>query len=400
MKTRLDTLFDDSSAPCYVIAELSCNHNGSLDTAKALIDAAAQAGADCVKLQIYTADTISRNFGARNHTIRGTEWDGYTTYELYQKAHTPWEWYDDLFAHAATHKLDIVASPFDESAVDFLVEHGVAGLKIASFELIDHPLLRKVAQSGLPVIMSRGMSTLSELARAYEILSEEGCKQRALLHCNSGYPTPLDEVNLATIPVMKQLFDTAQQPALIGLSDHSMWMDNATRTSPAAHIAPAESVRLGARLIEVHLTMSRAEDQRLMAEKKGGFDWPFSREPQELAHMVQCIRAVEADKHWQFPSTEEQAAAAKTIGSVMLQPTQAEIPSRQMRPSLYCTNDIKQGEPLRFQGGTKRGNIDSIRPGGGLDVAYAPIIDGAAAQTDIAAGEPIGWHHVLQKTQP
>ncbi len=384
--------------PTYVIAELSCNHNGDINEAFAVIDAAADAGADCVKLQTYKPETISRDFGDNNINIKGTEWDGYSTFDLYKKAYTPWDWYQKLADHAKHHGMDIFSSPFDETAVDFLVEQNTPCLKVASFEVVDTKLLEKMAKTGLPIIMSNGMTTPEELTRAVSILREHGCKDLSLLHCNSGYPALFEEANLKTIPVLSDVYADENGPLTAGLSDHTLWADPETRQIPMGHITPTESVRFGARIIEVHLMSSRADSRALMEDKKGGFDWAFSREPHELKQMIDCIRAVEKDPEWQYDTQAERDTAALTHGKIWMWPTSKEWPSRGVRPSLYVTANIKKGDKLIFQGGhTNDGNFDSIRPNEGLDIQYTDIVNGAKVTHDIKMGEPLTWKHVLLK---
>lgn len=388
----------NNKTPTYIIAELSCNHNGNFDEAIRIIEAAAEAGANCIKLQTYTPETISRDFGEQNACIKGTDWDGYSTFDLYKAAYTPWEWHTKLAERADYFGMDIFSSPFDESAVDFLVEQKVPALKVASFEVVDIKLLEKMAKTGLPVIMSNGMTTPSELCKAVQILRSNGCKNISILHCNSGYPALFEDANLKTIPAISDIFADENGPVTVGLSDHTLWADPENRNKPMGHITPTEAVRFGARIVEIHLIMNRAEGKALMKEKKGGFDWAFSREPDELKRMIDCIRKVECDPEWQYDSEEERQIARLTHGKVWMWPTEKEKPSRKIRPSLYSTAYIHAGEKLIFQGGNNNaGNFDSIRPNDGLPIEYTDIINGAYALCDIKPGEPIQWKHILKK---
>lgn len=381
--------------PVFVIAELSCNHNGRLDEALRIVRAAKEAGADAIKLQTYTPETISRSLRTDAFRIRGTIWDGSYTGDLYEKAMTPWSWHERLRREALELGLAWFSSPFDESSVDFLESLDPPAYKIASFEIVDLPLLRRVARTGKPVILSTGMTTLAEIDEAVTTLREAGCADLVLLHCNSGYPTPFEEVNLATIPILRELYDVP-----IGFSDHSLWADPGenARTTPMPHVAPAEAVRFGACLIEAHLLIDREEAKTLFNRGDGGFDWPFSRTPDEMKQMVQSIRAAESGTLKWHTDLEERCAAA-AHGSVRAGPTPREMASRQVRPTLFVTRSVRKGAVLRFQGGgiCPEGNVDSIRPGGGLHTRYAQVIDGARAVRDIPAGTPLRWHHVVDR---
>lgn len=368
--------------PCYVIAEISCNHEGDIEEAKAIIRAAADSGADAVKLQTYTAATMTRNFGTKP---KGTIWEKTDLFSLYQKAHTPWEWYGELQKYAADHNLHIFSSPFDETAVDFLETQDVPAYKIASFEIVDTKLLQKVAATGKPVIISNGMTDYLELREAVDTLHEAGVQNLAVLHCNSGYPAAFEEANLNTIPAIAGLFE-----CVVGLSDHTLFARPDQYAEPLAHITAVEAVKKGAKIIEVHLMLGRTRARALMEKNEGGFDWPFSREPDELKKTISMIRAVEAGKAVEYETDREREIAAITHGEVCFEPTPREIASRSVRPSLWVVEDVKAGEPLKFCGG-KPGNIDSIRPGGGLHIRYADFVSGKKAARDIKAGEPLEW---------
>ncbi len=380
--------------PTYVIAELSCNHNGDYDEAVRLLRAAKDAGCNAVKLQTYTADTISRRIKNERFRIRGSMWDGSYTFDLYDKAATPYEWHERLFAQAAALDLDMFSSPFDESAVDFLESLNAPFYKVASFEVVDHPLLVKMAQTGKPIVMSNGMTYLHELDEAIGILSGAGCKELALLHCNSGYPTRFEEAHLRTIPVLAQMY-----PVPIGLSDHSLWADADPKDpkGPMPHIAPTEGVRLGACIVEVHLLGDRDEARALFAKGEGGFDWPFSRTPAELKKMVDSIRAVEKDRNMSYETELERECAVRALGDVCFEPTARELGNRGTRPTLWITKTVKKGDVLMFEGGggNAAGNFDSIRPGGGLHTRYASVFEGVRVSCDVEAGTPLSWDHVL-----
>ena len=369
--------------PCYVIVELSCNHEGSIDEAERLIDAAAECGADAVKLQTYTPDTMTRDFQYRP---AGTMWEEIDLYSLYKKAYTPWEWHAPLRQRSLRAGLHFFSSPFDETAVDFLVDLGVPALKIASFEVVDTKLLQKAAATGLPILMSSGMTTYLELADAVRTLREAGCQHLGLFQCNSGYPSSFDDANLATIPVMQHLFK-----APVGLSDHIIYAQTDSLDQPVAHVSPVEAVKHGACMIEVHLTLDREKARQSHAKGEGGFDWAFSREPQELKHFIQLIRQLEREGCLEYSTEVEQSCAARARGVVTFEPTAKELNSRRLRPSLWVTKPVKKGENLKFAAGTNTGNFDSLRPGGGLEIRFTDIVEGKRAIRDLPRGEPLAW---------
>ncbi len=374
-------------APCFIIAELSCNHEGQLATALQLIDAAADAGANAVKIQTYTPETITRNFQQR---AAGTIWQDQDLFALYGKAHTPWEWSQQLQQQAARVGLEFFSSPFDETAVDFLVDElQVPALKVASFEVVDSKLLQKLAATGLPILLSNGMTDRLELECAIRTLQAHGCTQLGLFHCNSGYPAAFAEANLRTMQAMHAWWRVP-----VGLSDHTLFADHQQFQHPLPTVTPLEAVRLGAKILEVHLTLDRTAGRQLFEQGAGGFDWPFSREPQELASLVQHIRHFEATGQISYTSVEEEQIAAGTHGAVRFSPTKKELASRHTRPSLWVVRDIRAGEPLHFAGEDKTGNVDSIRPAGGMDITFADAIHGQRATQDIAAGTPLAWEMV------
>jgi pseudaminic acid synthase len=333
-----------SGHPAYLVAELSANHAGKREVALQLVWAAHEAGADAVKLQTYTADTLTIRCERPEFRIAGgTLWDGRTLYDLYQEAATPWEWHAALFAEARRLGMGCFSTPFDASAVDFLETLNPPAHKIASFELIDHGLLRKVAATRRPVILSTGMATLEEITEAVTTLREAGCRELALLKCTSSYPAPAEEANLRTIG---HLASTFQCPA--GLSDHTLGI-----------ACPVAAVALGACLIEKHFVLSR---------ETPGPDSAFSLEPAEFAEMVRAVRAAEA-----------------ALGTVHYGLSPAEEKSRVFRRSLFAVADIAAGEPFTEQ------NVRSIRPGHGLPPKELPRLLGKRAARTIRRGEPLSW---------
>jgi N-acetylneuraminate synthase len=337
-----DRTIDIDSRP-YIVAEISANHLGKLDNALRLIELAGQAGADAVKLQTYTADTITINHDGAEFRISGGLWDGRTLYDLYQEAHTPWEWHKPLFEKGKEVGITIFSSPFDASAVDFLEELDCPAYKIASFEAIDLPLIAKTAATGKPLIISTGMANLEEISEAVEVARSNGCKELALLHCISGYPTPVGEVNLKTLVDMQKRFNV-----VTGFSDHTV----------DKIVAPA-AVAIGARIIEKHLILDR---------KLGGPDAPFSIEPSELTELVNACHAA-----WQ------------ASGSVSYDPAPSERPNLQFRRSLYVIKDMQAGDQFTSE------NIRSIRPNSGLPPKYLPEILGKRVNRAVKKGTPVKW---------
>ena len=332
--------------PVYIIAELSANHNQSFDKAVQLIRAAKDAGADAVKLQTYTADTITIACDRPEFRIHGTLWNGRTLHDLYGEAYTPWEWQPKLKQIANDLGLDLFSSPFDASAVDFLESMGVPAYKLASFELVDIPLIEKMAGSGKPLIISTGMATVEEIEEAVLAARRAGATQIALLKCTSSYPAPPEEMNLRTIPELSRRFDVP-----CGLSDHSMTV-----------AVPIAAVALGACIIEKHLTLSRSER---------GPDSAFSLEPQEFKQMVDAVRTAE-----------------KALGDVHFGVSEREASSRVFRRSLYAVQDIKRGELFTTA------NVRSIRPAHGLHTRHLHEILGQRAACDLARGTPLTWEAV------
>ncbi|WP_374324106.1 pseudaminic acid synthase [Azonexus sp.] len=335
-----------ADAPPYVIAELSANHNGKLETALRIIEEAKKAGADAVKLQTYTADTITLDCASEQFQIHGGLWDGKTLYQLYQEAHMPWEWHKPLFEHARKLGITIFSSPFDNSAVDLLEDLNAPAYKIASFEAVDLPLIQYVASTGKPMIISTGMADAEEIQQAIDAARSGGCQELAILHCVSGYPAPAEDYNLSTIPDMIRRFGL-----VTGLSDHTL--DNTTAIA---------SVVLGASIIEKHFTLDR---------NGGGPDDSFSIEPAEL-------RALCADSK----------TAWSALGTINYQQKSSERANLKFRRSLYVVRDIEAGELLTEQ------NIRSIRPGYGLEPRHLHAILNKKTRCALKAGTPLSFEHV------
>jgi pseudaminic acid synthase len=332
--------------PPYVIAEMSANHNGNIETAFKIIEAAKQAGADAVKMQTYRPDTITLNCDSEDFRIRGGLWDGRTLYDLYQEAHTPWDWHAPLFAHARKLGITIFSSPFDNTAVDLLEDLNAPAYKIASFEVVDPALIKYVASTGKPMIISTGMADAQEIQEAIDAAREGGCKELAVLHCVSGYPAPAEDYNLRTIPDMIQRFGL-----VTGLSDHTL--DNTTAIT---------SVAMGASIIEKHFTLDRSG---------GGPDDSFSLEPAQLAAL--CIDSKTA---WQ------------ALGQVNYGRKSSEQANVKFRRSLYIVKDMQVGEVFTSE------NIRSVRPGFGLSPRCLDAVLGKACNKQLKRGTAMNWEFV------
>lgn len=325
----------------YIICELSGNHNGSLDRALALVDAAADTGCDAIKLQTYTADTITIDCDRPEFVLKGGLWDGYSLYKLYQEAHTPWDWHAALFERANARGVTIFSSPFDDTAVDLLDDLGAPAFKIASFEMVDLPLVAYAASKGKPLVMSTGMANLAEIEAAVATARKYGTGEIILLHCVSSYPAQMEDANVRVVPDLGARFSCPS-----GLSDHTF--------GSAASVA---SIALGGSVIEKHFTLSRAD---------GGPDAGFSLEPAEFKALVDDCKNT-----W------------KALGQVHYDTLGSEGASKTVRRSLYVVKPIKKGEPLT------KDNVRSIRPGLGLPPARLWDVLGKTASRDLGFGEPL-----------
>jgi N-acetylneuraminate synthase len=335
--------------PVYVVAELSANHNQDFDHAVRIIEAAKEAGADAVKLQTYTPDTITIASDREEFLVSGgTLWDGRNLHDLYAEAFTPWEWQPKLKQVAEDLGMDCFSSAFDSTAVDFLEEMGVPAHKVASFELVDIPLIQKMARTGKPLIMSTGMATLDEIEEALQTARGAGATQIALLKCTSAYPAPAEDMNLRTIPEMARRFGVP-----VGLSDHTMGI-----------AAPLAAVALGACVLEKHLTLSRSTP---------GPDSAFSLEPHEFKAMVDAVRIAE-----------------KALGEVHFGLSAKEQASRRFRRSLFVVEDVKKGEIFTAA------NVRSIRPAHGLHTRHLPEVLGRSTAQEIKRGTPLSWELVVR----
>ena len=344
-KFSLGNITVDAESPPFILGELSGNHNGSLDQALAIVDAIADSGAHGVKLQTYTADTMTLDLAEGEFRIDdpNSMWNGQTLYQLYERAHTPWDWHEAIFDHAHKRGLVAFSSPFDATAVDFLESLNVPAYKIASFEIVDLPLIRLVAATGKPVVISTGMASLAEIDEAVHAAREAGCEQLCLLKCTSSYPANPKSSNIATIPYLREKFGCE-----VGLSDHTLGIGVAVA-----------SVALGASVIEKHVTLDRTA---------GGVDDAFSLQPDELRALV-----------------TETRTAHQAIGQIQTAPTEEEQGSLVFRRSLYICEDLKPGDKLT------RENLRAIRPGKGLPPKHLDELIGRSVRIAVSRGTPASW---------
>jgi len=330
-----------NSSPVFIIAELSANHNGSLETALETIRAAKRAGADAIKLQTYTADTITIDSNKEDFLIKGTIWDGRKLYDLYKEAYTPWEWHKQLFDYAREEGLICFSSPFDKTAVDFLEELKAPAYKIASFEITDIPLIEYSASKGKPIILSTGIAGKEDIKLALDACKRMGNKNIALLKCTSSYPAPIEEANMAMIPDFKKRYNV-----IPGLSDHTL-----------GTTVPVVATSLGAKIIEKHFILDKSI---------GGPDASFSLDEKEFSEMVKAVREAE-----------------KAIGKVDYTLTEKQKAGRAFSRSLYVVKDIKKGEKITEE------NVRSIRPGFGMHPNYYKVVIGSIAKDYLHAGQPL-----------
>ena len=331
--------------PCFIIAEVSANHNHDLSRALEIIEVAVNAGANAIKLQTYTPDTLTIQSDRPEFQVSGTIWEGETLYSLFEKATLPWEWHKPLFDRARKLGVQFLSTPFDFTAVDFLEDHGVDFYKIASSELVDIPLIKRVAQTAKPVLISTGMGNLAEIEEALDTLRANGCPDVCLLKCTAAYPAKVEEANLQTLVEFADRFNV-----IPGLSDHTM-----------GPTLPMVATALGAKVIEKHITLARVD---------GGPDSAFSLEPEEFADMVRVVRDAEA-----------------ALGTAVFEPSAGEIRSRDFRRSLYVTGEMKAGDVFTAD------NLRSIRPAMGLHPRHYEAVLGQTATQDIAAGTPLEKVH-------
>ena len=344
---KINNTIISKDSPCYIIAEMSANHNGNFENAVELIKQCKEAGADAIKLQTYTADTITIDCNNEYFQInQGTLWDGRVLYDLYKEAYTPWDWQPKLKKIADDLGITLFSSPFDKTAVDFLEKMDVEAYKVASFEITDIPLIEYIASKGKPVIMSTGISTLADIELAISACKRVGNDNIILLKCTSAYPAPYEEINLNTIKNLSETFNV-----VTGLSDHSLGIE-----------IPVAAVALGAKVIEKHVTLKRSD---------GGVDSDFSLEPHELKAMITAIRNTE-----------------KALGKVTYELSAKSIKSREFSRSLFIVKDVQSGEVFTED------NVRSIRPGYGLHPKYLSEVLGKTTSMDMKKGTPLKWEFI------
>jgi pseudaminic acid synthase len=351
MEFKINSRIIQPGYATYIVAEMSANHNQDFDQAVKIIEVAKQVGADAIKLQTYTADTLTIDCDKEYFYIKGTIWQGKNLHDLYGEAYTPWDWQPKLSEIAKKIGIDFFSTPFDSTAVDFLEKMNVPAYKIASFEIVDLPLIKRVAQTGKPIMMSTGMATLEEINEAVQIIRQAGNDQIALLKCTSAYPALAEDMNLKTIPHLAQSFGV---PA--GISDHTLGIEVALA-----------AVAVGACIVEKHFTLSRSHP---------GPDSSFSMEPGEFKKLVEGIRTVE-----------------KALGEITYEVTEKQKASRIFRRSLFAVEDIKKGQKITEE------NIRSIRPGHGLHTRYFDEVIGKNAVCNIKRGTPLSWDLIGAKSK-
>lgn len=345
---KIDNFKIDEESNVFIIAELSANHNGSIDTAIETIRAAKRAGADCIKFQTYTADTITIDSNKEDFLIKGTIWEGKNLYKLYQEAYTPWEWHEELFKVAKEEGLVCFSSPFDKTAVDFLETLNVPAYKIASFEITDIPLIEYVASKGKPVIISTGIAELEDIELALDACYRMGNKDVALLKCTSSYPAPIEEANMCMVKDLSERYNV-----ISGLSDHTM---GAT--------VPVVATVFGAKIIEKHFILDRSI---------GGPDASFSMNEEEFTSMVKAVREAES-----------------SIGKVDYTLTEKQAKGKDFSRSLYVVKDMKEGDIISEE------NVRSIRPGFGLHPKYYSDVVGKTVLTDLEKGDALKWDFIIK----
>ena len=352
MSIRIGNFTIDSHSRTFIIAELSANHGHDINIAKETIKAAKESGADAIKIQTYTADTLTIDCDNEYFKLdSGTIWDGRTLYDLYSEAYTPWEWQKELMVYANNLGLIFFSTPFDKTAVDFLEELNVPVYKVASFEIMDIPLIEYIASKGKPIIMSTGIATLSDIEEAINACKRMGNDQIILLKCTSSYPAKIEDADLKTIPNMKETFDVE-----VGLSDHTLGIT-----------VPVVAIALGAKVIEKHFILDKSI---------GGPDASFSLEPHEFKQMVDSVRDAE-----------------KALGKINYSMNEKKKKSRLLGRSLFVVKDIQAGEKITED------NVRSIRPGNGLEPKYFDDIQGKTVATDLKIGTPMKWSLIIYKIQ-
>ncbi len=367
----------------YLIAELSCNHEGDINELKELIDIAKNLKVNCVKIQSYTPDTISSNYKFKNHTM----WGNIGIKNLYKMAHTPRDWHYDIIEYCKKIDIDIFTTVYSESDLTFTKKFNFNKYKIASFELSDLNLINEVSKNCKNIILSNGMSYFNELERAFNKVKQNK-SNATILHCNSGYPAKFSELDLVTIPFLKNYFKCK-----IGFSDHTLFEDVKNLRGLEPWIAPFTAVVYGAEIIEFHLILDRKKSRTLFEKKKGGFDWSFSKEPHEVKNLIDKIKANKSKDISSFLNKKQTLLYKKMRGKVKLTPSSRELETLKFKPSLWTTGALKKGDKFIF-GNDKKSNFDSLRPNNGLPLKFSNFIQGKRAKKNLKIGHPIDFSDI------
>ncbi|MDC3122634.1 N-acetylneuraminate synthase family protein [Alphaproteobacteria bacterium] len=367
----------------YLIAELSCNHNGDIQEMFDLIHTAKDLGIDCVKIQSYTPETISADVSINTKSI----WKKVSLRKLYKKAHTPNEWIKDIIGLCKKIKIDFFLTPYSEQELSKLNKYNIQKYKLASFEINDHKLIENLCKTKKDLIISNGMATLKELHESINLIKKYGNKL-TVLHCNSGYPANFEELDLITIQSIKKIFECK-----VGYSDHTVFKNTTKLTNPMPSLAPLIATYLGAEVIEFHLINNRKRSKELFDKKIGGFDWAFSKEPMEVIDLINRINKTSKKDFFNSLSSIEKKLFPKIIGKYKVGPSKRELESIKFRPSLWTTKNIKKGDRLKF-GYNKRSNFDSLRPSGGLDLNYTDTINNKKINKNLKAFTPLKIEYI------
>ncbi|MAV81842.1 MAG: hypothetical protein CMI90_00080 [Pelagibacteraceae bacterium] len=367
----------------YLIAELSCNHEGDLHEMFELIDIAKSLKIDCVKIQSYTSDTISSDTKFKNNTM----WGNMAIKKLYKMAHTPRDWHNNIVEYCKKIKIDLFTTVYSENDLLFTKKFNFSKYKIASFELSDLSLIKETTKVSKNIMISNGMSYFEEVENAINIIRSNKARP-TLLHCNSGYPANFAELDLQTIPFIKKYFNCT-----IGFSDHTLFENVNSLKNLEPFIAPLSSVYMGAEVIEFHLIKNRSKSKKLFEKKKGGFDWAFSKEPKEIEYLIKAIDEFSYKNFLRDLSKKHLKIFKKMKGSVKLKPSNRELETRKFQPSLWITKNIKAGDKFKFGYG-KNKNFDSLRPNDGLPLKFYKYVNGKKSLKDLKTGHPLSWEDI------
>ena len=362
----------------YLIAELSCNHNGDIREMFDLIYIAKDLGINCIKIQSYRPETISADVKINTESL----WKKVSMRKLYEKAQTPNKWIKDIINLCNKIKIDFFLTAYSEQEVSFLKKYNIPKFKLASFELNDHKLIESLCKTRKEIIISNGMATFEELYKSINLIKSHKNKL-TVLHCNSGYPAQFDELDLITIKILKKIYNCK-----VGFSDHTVFKNLSNFTNPIPYLAPLIATYLGAEVIEFHLIKDRTISKKLFDKKIGGFDWAFSKEPSEILDMIKKIKKISKKDFINSLTSDEKKLFPKMLGKPKIGPSIRELESLKFRPSLWTTTSIKKGEKLKF-GYKGNSNFDSLRPSGGLELNYTDLINNQKVNRDLKPYTPL-----------